>query len=157
MATKSSKTSLDDTRALVDEFFLKEPNESVRRAAMRLGIAKSTLFDIMKNLKLTAYKIQVNQHLTEDHEEKRLAFAVEKLEKFNQNQIHEDKIWFDDEAYFSLDSHLNKQILLLRATKTWNLPSEEALSSKNSCFGSDFSAWTRKTLFPRWISHCRTV
>jgi len=109
MATNFSKTSLDDTRELVDEFFTREPNESVREAAMRLGLARSTLFDVMKILKLTNYKIQRNQHLTEDHMEKRFSFAVEMLEKFHQNQIPEDKIWFSDEAYFSWDGHLDKQ------------------------------------------------
>ncbi|GFS75525.1 PPDK_N domain-containing protein, partial [Nephila pilipes] len=63
----------------------------------------------MKELELSPYKIQVTQPLKEDHTQRRSEFAQLMLEKLQTGEIDVKKIWFSDEAYFTLDGHLNKQ------------------------------------------------
>ena len=104
-----SRLMTEENKELVDAFFAKEPNESVRRACLRLNISRSTLQRIMRELSLSPYKIQLNQALNEDHKERRFQFAMDMLEKIDNDGITPNKIWFSDEAYFSLDGHLNKQ------------------------------------------------
>ncbi|GFU49886.1 t-complex protein 1 subunit delta [Nephila pilipes] len=64
---------------------------------------------IMKELELSPYKIQVTQPLNEDHTQRRSEFAQLMLEKLQTGEIDVKKIWFSYEAYFTLDGHLNKQ------------------------------------------------
>ncbi|XP_053207023.1 uncharacterized protein LOC128391202 [Panonychus citri] len=108
---KTATKSIDneETRALVDEFFTAEPNASVRVAAQRLNISKTSLFRIMKELELSAYKIQYLQDFNPDHEERRFEFAQSMIEKLHQKEINPHKIWFSDESWFTLEGGLNKQ------------------------------------------------
>ena len=62
---------------------------------------------MLKALHFSPYKIQILQQLNEDHKERRFEFAQRLLEKFH--EIDKEKIWFSDEAYFTMDGELNKQ------------------------------------------------
>ncbi|CAL1276577.1 unnamed protein product [Larinioides sclopetarius] len=109
MATATATVVTDGAKQVVDDFFAAHPSRSVRRAAEMLGIKRTSLQRIMKELELPPYKIQVTQPLNEDHTQRRSEFAQLMLEKLQTGEIDVKKIWFSDEAYFSLDGHLNKQ------------------------------------------------
>lgn len=63
----------------------------------------------MEKLCLSPYKVQLLQSLEPDHKERRFQFAQVMMAKFFDKEIDGDKIWFSDEAYFTLDGTLNKQ------------------------------------------------
>lgn len=109
MATATATVVTDGAKQVVDDFFAADPTRSVRRAAEMLGIKRTSLQRIMKELELSPYKIQVTQPLNEDHTQRRSEFAQLMLEKLQTGEIDVKKIWFSDEAYFTLDGHLNKQ------------------------------------------------
>ncbi|GFR07922.1 t-complex protein 1 subunit delta [Trichonephila clavata] len=108
MATATATVVTDGAKQVVD-FFAADPIRSVRRAAEMLRIKRTSLQRIMKELELSPYKIQVTQPLNEDHTQRRSEFAQLMLEKLQTGEIDVKKIWFSDEAYFTLDGHLNKQ------------------------------------------------
>ncbi|GFU15983.1 t-complex protein 1 subunit delta [Nephila pilipes] len=109
MATPTATVVTDGAKRVVDDFFAADPTRSKRRAAEMLGIKRTSLQRIMKELELSPYKIQVTQPLNEDHTQRRSEFAQLMLEKIQTGEIDVKKIWFSDEAYFTLDGHLNKQ------------------------------------------------
>ncbi|GFU00462.1 t-complex protein 1 subunit delta [Nephila pilipes] len=108
IATATATAVTDGAKQVVDDFFAADPTRSVRRAAEMLGIKRTSLKRIMKELELSPYKIQVTQPLNEDHTQRRSEFAQLMLEKLQTGEIDVKKIWFSDEAYFTLDGHLNK-------------------------------------------------
>ncbi|GFS97232.1 t-complex protein 1 subunit delta [Nephila pilipes] len=109
MATATATVVTDGAKQVVDDFFAADPTRFVRRAAEMLGIKRTSLQRIMKELELSPYKIQVTQPLNEDHTQRRSEFPQLMLEKLQTGEIDVKKIWFSDEAYFTLDGHLNKQ------------------------------------------------
>ena len=82
MAATPHSADTEENLALVEEFFQREPTESVRRASVRLGISRTSLQRIMRSLTLSPYKIQANQFLTDDHIAQHFEFAQEMLERF---------------------------------------------------------------------------
>lgn len=109
MKTAVKTVRTPDAVKIVEVHFEVNPTESVRRAAQKLGIDRRSLQRILKELKLFPYKFQITQPVNDDHKERRMEFAVEILERISNNTFDSNKCWFSDEAYFSLDGHLNKQ------------------------------------------------
>ncbi|KAG8183518.1 hypothetical protein JTE90_003868 [Oedothorax gibbosus] len=122
MATATATVVTDGAKQVVDDFFAADPTRSVRRAAEMLGIKRTSLqkgnvpqyitfvsHPPLKQLELSPHKIQVTQPLNEDHTRRRFEFAQLMLEKLQTGEMDVKKIWFSDEAYFSLDGHLDKQ------------------------------------------------
>ncbi|GFS62489.1 t-complex protein 1 subunit delta [Nephila pilipes] len=87
MATATAIVVTDGAKQVVDDFFAADPTRSVRRAAEMLGIKRTSLQRIMKELELLPYKIQVTQPLNEDHTQRRYEFAQLMLEKLQTGEI----------------------------------------------------------------------
>ncbi|GFT77392.1 t-complex protein 1 subunit delta [Nephila pilipes] len=79
---------------------------------------------------MSPYKIQVTQPLNEDHTQRRSEFAQLMLEKLQIGEIDVKKIWFSDEAYFTLDGHLNKQNYLYRGRERLEITVVRSLHPK---------------------------
>lgn len=109
MKTKEKSVDTEENRGLIKEFYDKEASTPVRKACLELRIAKSTLYDIMKNLNLSAYKIQLVQPLTSGNKETIFKFAQDILRMSRNSSFDINKVWFSDEAYFQLEGYVNKQ------------------------------------------------
>ena len=153
MATATSTVVTDGAKQVVDDFFAADPTRSVRRAAEMLGIKRTSLQRIMKELELSPYKIQVTQSLNEDHTQRRSEFAQLMLEKLQTGEIDGKKIWFLDEAYFSLDGHLNKQNYRYWGRERPEITVVRSLHPKKiSCGVCSILAWCVWPCFHRWNS-----
>jgi len=94
----------------VEDHFKQKPFASVRQAARELGIGRESVRIILRyHLKWYPYKIQLTQQISPDTKIRRYKFAEIMLEKFESSEIDLKKIWFSDEAWFSLDGYVNKQ------------------------------------------------
>ncbi|GFT41044.1 t-complex protein 1 subunit delta [Nephila pilipes] len=111
-----------------------------------LGIKRTSLQRIMKELELSPYKIQVTQPLNEDHTQRRSEFAQLMLEKLQTGEIDVKKIWFSDEAYFTLDGHPNR-IIATGAEKGWRSLLSEASTRKNFLCGVQYPRMVYLALF----------
>ena len=90
----------------IKNFVEVNPRTSVRKASQALNLPKSTIHrTLRKTLNLKPYRIQFRQELKADDPNKRLNFAYSLLRK---PVCFTKKIYFSDEATFSLDGQVNK-------------------------------------------------
>lgn len=96
--------------AAVETSVANDPNQSIPRRSQELGIAKTTLWRILrKDLTLHPYKIRLTQELKPMDHSKRRTFTDWALEKMRQDDQFHRKIIFSDEAHFWLNGSVNKQ------------------------------------------------
>lgn len=112
-STKSGRTKTvvtEQNAKRVRALYSENPDTSIMQASQQLDISSSSMRTILRTeLKFKPYKIILNQPLTEAAKFKRFEFAnlltsMAEIENFNFN-----KIWFSDEAHFTLKGYLNKQ------------------------------------------------
>lgn len=101
--------STEETIRRVSDSVLENPRMSLRARSAALGIARSTLHDIMKKkLKFHPYKIQITQKLHENDYQARLTYAERMLTTFS-TETRLQNVFFSDEAHFHLGGYVNKQ------------------------------------------------
>jgi len=104
--TVTTDETIDDVR----NYFDKNPNTSIRKAAQVLDLKRETLRKIMRDvIKLHPYKITTHQLLTEKAMEKRVEFCKVITNMFESEELDEKQIIFTDEAHFWLNGYVNKQ------------------------------------------------
>ena len=98
-----------DQAGLVDQHFEENPTTSNRRASLELNISRTSLQRIQKKLKLWPYKIQIHQELTQYDMDRRVqqTFRINRFIELGKMDVN--KIWFSDEAHFTLAGYVNKQ------------------------------------------------
>ncbi|XP_039312912.1 uncharacterized protein LOC120356866 isoform X1 [Solenopsis invicta] len=95
--TVTTDETIDDVR----NYFDKNPNTSIRKAAQVLDLKRKTLRKIMRDvIKLHPYKITTHQLLTEKAMEKRVEFCKVITNMFESEELDEKQIIFTDEAHF---------------------------------------------------------
>ncbi|GFS74311.1 t-complex protein 1 subunit delta [Nephila pilipes] len=153
MATATATVVTDGAKQVVDDFFAADPTRSVRRAAEMLGIKRTSLQRIMKELELSPYKIQVTQPLNEDHTQRRSEFAQLMLEKLQTGEIDVKKIWFSDEVllHFGWPSE-QTELSLLGQRKAGDHCCPKPPPEKISCVVCNILAWCIWPYFHRWNS-----
>lgn len=106
----SGRPSVSDEKVeLIRQSAIRSPKKSIPRRSLELGIPKTTIHKVLhKRLKLHAYKIQLLQELKPDDGAKRFNFAVEMLNKIDENQSFLDDIIFSDEATFHINGSVNR-------------------------------------------------
>ena len=88
----------------VKQVVTKNPSVSQRRMSSATGVSKTTIQRILKqDLKLHPYKFQTAQNLSEEDHFKRLNFAIQMEESFN----NFNNIIFSDEAHLYLNGIVN--------------------------------------------------
>lgn len=102
--TAATSENKDAVKKLVE----KQPNISVRKGGLRVGISPSTFWRILKELGMHPYKIQVVHKIPSNCTAKCLNFSIEILDKSNK-EIDPDKIWCSDGAHFYLSGEINRQ------------------------------------------------
>nr|XP_012563354.1 unnamed protein product [Hydra vulgaris] len=85
------------------------PTTSTQRRSQELGISRSSLQRIQRDLHMYPYKIQLVQSLQPPDFQKRLNYAVrfQRTARNDNEFIH--KLIMGDEAHFHLNGHVNKQ------------------------------------------------
>ena len=102
------RTSEEDIER-IRQTFSRSPTKSIRTASVQLQVPRSTIHKVLhKNLRLYAYKIQLLQELKPDDKPKRKEFAVNILEKMEEDGHFLNRICFSDEATFHVSGKLNK-------------------------------------------------
>lgn len=87
-------------------FFQNNPTSSVRRSAQALGIPKTSVHEILKDIDQFAYKYQPEEELRGNSKQRRVHFARRFLDDWVPSL---GNIYFTDESYFTLSGHVNKQ------------------------------------------------
>lgn len=100
----------EENIAAVSVSIQNDPNQSIPRRSQELGIARTTLWRILrKDLGTHAYKIKLTQELKPLDHLKRRNFSNWALVKLEENEEFHRKIIFSDEAHFWLNGFVNKQ------------------------------------------------
>lgn len=96
--------------AVVAQSVEEDPNLSIPRRAQHLGLSYGSLWRILHlDLHLHPYKIQLTQELKpQDHTQRRM-YANWVIEQQAIDNDFSNKIFFSDEAHFSLCGYVNKQ------------------------------------------------
>lgn len=101
--------STEENMQRVSDSIMQNPRMSLRARSSALGIARSTLHEIIKKkLKFHPYKIQIIQKLNENDYQTRLTYAERMLATFS-TDTRLRNIFFSDEAHFHLGGYVNKQ------------------------------------------------
>jgi transposase len=96
--------------AVVRDSVTLSPGKSIRRRSQQLGIPTTSLHRILhKDLHMSAYKIQLTQHLQPPDHGRRRQFADWVVERLAADENFAKKIIFSDEAHFHLSGFVNKQ------------------------------------------------
>lgn len=132
---------------VVEKHFEENPNDSIRKAADKLGLNRETLRLIMRRfLKMFPYKISIHQKLTEAAMAKRKEFCEKVYSMIENEELDVDKIIFSDEAHFHLDGYVNKQNY-----RYWGTQPPVFMQSK-SAHPQRLTAWATITRNKIWIS-----
>lgn len=97
-------------RARIRELFDNNPRLSLRTVASEVGVAHSTVWNILRNeLNRFPYKLQRTTTLTEDHKIRRKQFAQTCRRELRDDAEYLKRIVFSDECKFTLSGQVNKQ------------------------------------------------
>ena len=103
--------SAENIAAVVSENVAEDPNLSIPHRSQELGLSYCTLWRIVHlNLHLHSYKVQLTQQLKPANHSQRRRYFEWVLEQHAVDGNFSNKIFFSDEAYFTLGGYVNKQI-----------------------------------------------
>jgi DNA-binding XRE family transcriptional regulator len=105
---RPTSVTTEENMQLVSQNFHLSPQTSQRSAARDLGISRSSLQRIMKDLKLKPYKPKLLQALNEDDPDRRMEFCEWILDSIEKNPNLLDQILWTDEATFQLNGRVNR-------------------------------------------------
>jgi len=107
----------NETVNRIREAYQRSPCKSTTRASLELGVAKSTVWRILrKRLKCKSYRLQLYQDLSENDKDVRLNFCIEIQERFAVDGFA-DSLIFSDEATFHLSGKVNRHIVRIWETE----------------------------------------
>ena len=92
----------------MEELVINSPRLSVRQGAAQAGISKSTYQSVMEKLNFKPDRPTLIVHLNEDDFDRRSEFCEIWLDKFENDSDLLDRIFWSDEAKFSMNSTVNQ-------------------------------------------------
>ncbi|GFV84692.1 DUF4817 domain-containing protein [Trichonephila clavipes] len=93
----------------IRETFHRSPTKSVRQASRELQMTRSTIHDVLhKQLRLTAYKVQILHAIKPNDYAKRYGFAVDMLHRLDADEHFLNRTLFSDESPFHVFGMVNK-------------------------------------------------
>ncbi|KAH0999071.1 hypothetical protein HUJ05_003320 [Dendroctonus ponderosae] len=96
--------------AVVAQSVEEHPNSSIPRRAQHLGLSYGSLWRILQlGLKLHPYKVQLTQELKPQDNRQRRTYANWVIEQQAVDDNFSNRIFFSDEAHFSLGGYVNEQ------------------------------------------------
>lgn len=88
---------------------VRSPNKSLARRSLQLGVPKGTLYDVVrKRLHLRAYKLQLLHEIKPTDKIKRLEFAIDFLNRIDDDENFLKNVFFSDEATFHVSGTVNR-------------------------------------------------
>ena len=103
------KRTSDERVETIRDAFERSPSKSIRRASRQLNIPRSTVHKVLhKRLRLHAYKVQILQALQPNDFKLRHEFAIEMLDRIEQNPNYLANVVFSDEATFHTCGKVNR-------------------------------------------------
>ncbi len=98
----------DEKLEEIEEMVVSNPRLSVRQGADQTGISKSSYQRAMDQLNFKPYRPTLIVHLNEDDFDRRSEFCEIWLDKFANDSDLLDRIFWSDEAKFSMNSTVNR-------------------------------------------------
>ena len=92
----------------MDDFFERNPHTSQRGASNETGISRRSIGRILKELHYHPYKLQLTHELGEEDFAARVEFSLSQLAIIADNPDFPERIFFSDEAIFSLHGGVNR-------------------------------------------------
>ncbi|GBN54596.1 hypothetical protein AVEN_21553-1 [Araneus ventricosus] len=107
---RSGRPSTSDSDVeRIREAFTRSPTKSTRQASIELGVAQSSIRDVLhKRLHFKPYKMQLVHQLKQSDLSIRFNFAVDMLHRIDVDNDFLQRIIFTDEATFHVSGHVNK-------------------------------------------------
>ena len=115
---------------------LQSPKRSLRKRSQAMRLKKSSMWLILKkDLKMTAYHIQICHSLSDHDKDLRVIMCRWFLRKLREDPTFLDEFWWSDEAYFQLTGYVNSKNAIHWGTEKPNEVISKPLHSKK------VSAW----------------
>lgn len=111
----------NNNHGIIFEKVLQSPKKSQRRISQELGIARSSVQRLLKDLGVFSYKIQLLQTLQPQDPHQRANFAARLLALCYEDPGVLRNIWWSDECHVLLSGHVNKQNMRFLG---WQKPDE---------------------------------
>lgn len=98
----------EENADLLAAAYTQSPKKSQRRASAELGISRTSVQRIMKEIGLKPYRPRLLHALNEDDFDRRVQFCENFITQFNDDPTFVDKIIWTDEATFKLNGRINR-------------------------------------------------
>ena len=99
----------NENHGIILEKVLRSPKKSRRRLSKELGISRSSVNRMIKDIGAFSYKIQILQSLQPQDPHQRFNYATCFLAQNYADEDFVENIWFSDECHVLLSGHVNKQ------------------------------------------------
>ena len=113
----------NENHGIILEKVLRSPKKSRRRLSKELGISRSSVNRMIKDIGAFSYKIQILQTLQPQDPHQRFDYATRFLAHNYADGDFVENIWFSDECHVLLSGHVNKQNMRFLG---WERPEEYA-------------------------------
>lgn len=88
----------------------RSPTKSLRRRSQELGISCESVWrNLVSDLHLYPYRIQIKHKLTQEDMQKRVRMCQWFCDQIDENPDFLNEVWFSDEAHFLLSGHVNSK------------------------------------------------
>jgi hypothetical protein len=125
------KRTSDETMERVMETFQRSLTKSIRRASLELNIPRSTAHKVLhKRLRLNAYKVKIVQALEPNDRPQRQQFAIEMLERIDQNPNCLSNVTFSEDATFHTCCKVNRHNIRIWGSENPHSDREHVRDSK---------------------------
>lgn len=119
---RTSRTS--SNKEIIRQQINNNAKQSTRRLSMVSGISRTTVRRLLKDLKVRPYIPRLRISLSEDDFDRRMETCNNLLSLMDGDQTFQDKIFWSDEAKFTLAGHVNRHNCVMWASENPNFTIE---------------------------------
>lgn len=106
-----------ENRDVIRGAMAQSPTKSTRRAALELGISRTSIRRLLHELKLKPYHPHLVHAMSEDDPDRRIEFCETFMDKCAEDPLFPSKVFWSDEAHFKLNGHVNRHNSIYWATE----------------------------------------
>ena len=154
------RTATDEgTATAVLASFVKSPQRSTRRLSGECHVSQTSICRVLKTHKWHPYKLQLQQHLSEDDPDRRLQFCEWAVEQLRQDPNFAMHMLHSDEANFYVTGEVNKQNLRYWSpdNPTWTDPCKMVGAGKIMVWVGIWGTRIIGPFFYPWHLNCRAL
>ena len=119
-----------ETKEIVKKHFEEKPTTSSRRGSIELGIKRTSLMRILKDLKMKPYIPRLVQALNEDDFDRRVEFCEIMLQHLSDDETLIHRVIWSDEATFHLKGQVNRHNCVYYSYDNPNITCKKHVASK---------------------------